>query len=122
MILSLMVVSMKSGEGQLRIYVIEEGQEPFSEWLISLCDHRARAKIRVRLDRLSLGNFSDCHGVGGGVQELHIDYGPGYRVYFGQEGSTIVLLLCGGDKRTQSGDINRAVAYWRDYQRRTTKS
>lgn len=90
---------------------------PFSEWLISLRDNKARAKIRVRLDRVSLGNLGDCHGVGDGVQELRIDYGPGYRVYFGQVGSTIVLLLCGGDKNTQAKDIEQAKHYWNEYRR-----
>ena len=103
---------------ELWIYVTADGQEPFSEWLTSLRDHRARAKIRVRLDRVSMGNFGDCHGVGDGVQELRINYGPGYRVYFGQEGSTIVLLLCGGDKSTQSKDIEAAKRYWSEYRRR----
>ncbi|HQY58879.1 MAG: type II toxin-antitoxin system RelE/ParE family toxin [Nitrospira sp.] len=109
---------METTPKELRIYVTEEGHEPFSEWLISLRDHRARAKIRVRLDRVSLGNFGDCHGVGGGVQELRIDYGPGYRVYFGQEGTTIVVLLCGGDKSTQENDIVIAQRYWSGYRRR----
>jgi putative addiction module killer protein len=85
---------------ELQLYVTVEGRVPFSEWLGGLRDIKARAKIRVRLDRVSLGNFGDCHGVGDGVQELRIDYGPGYRVYFSQVGSMIVLLLCGGDKST----------------------
>ena len=79
---------------------------------------KARAKIRVRLDRMSLGNYGDCHGVGEGVKELRIDFGPGYRVYFGQEGGTIVLLLCGGDKSTQAKDIETARRYWNEYRRR----
>jgi len=103
---------------ELRIYVTKDGREPFSEWLASLRDIRARAKIRVRLDRVSLGNIGDCHTVGEGVQELRIDYGPGYRIYFGQEGATIVLLLCGGDKSTQSRDIETAKRYWNEYRRR----
>jgi putative addiction module killer protein len=98
--------------------VTEESQEPFTEWMASLRDIKARAKIRVRLDRVSLGNFGDCHGVGEGVQELRIDYGPGYRVYFGQDGATIVLLLCGGDKSTQVKDIDTAKQYWNEYRRR----
>lgn len=72
----------------------------------------------MRLDRISLGNFGDCRSVGEGVQELRIDYGPGYRVYFGQLGSTIVLLLCGGDKSAQAKDINLAHYYWSEYRRR----
>ena len=103
---------------ELRIYVTKDGHEPFSEWLASLRDIRARAKIRVRLDRVSLGNVGDCHTIGDGVQELRIDYGPGYRVYFGQEGGMIVLLLCGGDKSTQSSDIETAMRYWSEYRRR----
>ena len=67
---------------------------------------------------MGLGNLGDCHGVGDGVQELRIDYGPGYRVYFGQVGSTIVLLLCGGDKSTQAKDIEQAKRYWSEYRRR----
>jgi putative addiction module killer protein len=103
---------------ELRIYRTVDGRLPFGEWLASLHDERARAKIRVRLDRVSLGNFGDCHSVGEGVQELRIDYGPGYRVYFGQLGSTIVLLLCGGDKDTQARDIDLAKHYWKEYRRR----
>ena len=104
---------------ELRIFVTEEGSEPFSEWLTSLRDIKARAKIRVRLDRVSLGNLGDSHGLGEGLQELRIDYGPGYRVYLGQEGETIVLLLCGGDKSTQTKDIEKAKRYWNEYRRRS---
>jgi putative addiction module killer protein len=103
----------------VQIYVTSEGQTPFSEWLASLRDSKARAKIRVRLDRVSLGNLGDCHGVGDGVQELRIDYGPGYRVFLGQVGSTIVLLLCGGDKSTQAKDIEQAKRYWNEYRRQS---
>lgn len=102
----------------LQIYVTEDGRAPFSEWLASLRDIKTRAKIRVRLDRVSLGNLGDCRGVGDGVQELRIDYGPGYRVYFGQAGTAIVLLLCGGDKSTQANDIERVKRYWSEYRRR----
>lgn len=76
---------MEATPKEPRFYVTSEGREPFREWLNSLRDQKARAKIRVRLDRISLGNFGDCHAVGHGVQELRIDYGPGYRVYFAQE-------------------------------------
>ena len=75
---------MEATPKELQIYVTEDGRTPFSEWLASLRDFKARAKIRVRLDRVGLGNLGDCHGVGDGVQELRIDYGPGCRVYFGQ--------------------------------------
>ena len=109
---------MEAPPKEIRVYVTEEGRKPFTEWIASLRDIKARAKIRVRLDRVSLGNLGDCHGVGEGVEELRIDYGPGYRVYFGQEGATIVLLLCGGDKSTQTKDIDTAKRYWNEYRRR----
>jgi putative addiction module killer protein len=80
----------------------------FSGWLGSLRDGRARARIVVRLERLADGNLGDCKSVKGGVHELRIDYGPGYRVYFFQRGKELVILLCGGDKRTQKADIASA--------------
>lgn len=109
---------METTPRELRIYRTADGRFPFSEWLASLQDVKTRARIRVRLDRVGLGNFGDCHGVGEGVQELRIDYGPGYRVYFGQPGSTIVLLLCGGEKSTQTKDIDLAKYYWNKCRRR----
>ena len=98
-------------------YVTAEGKNPFREWLR---DVRARARIRVRLNRVRLGNFGDAKSVGDGVSELRIPYGPGYRVYFARTGSTVVLLLCGGDKATQKRDVNTAKDYWLDYQRRSS--
>ncbi len=71
--------------------------------------------MRARLNRIRLGNFGDCKSVGGGVEELRIDFGPGYRVYYGREGAVVVILLCGGDKRSQAKDIFRAQEYWREY-------
>ena len=76
---------------------------------------KAITKIEARLRRLENGNLGDYRSVGEGVFELRIDYGPGYRVYFGQVGSTIVLLLCGGDKSTQDQDISTAKRYWANY-------
>ena len=80
----------------------------FSDWLSSLRDRRARARIVTRLARLADGNFGDHKSVKGGVFELCIDYGPGYRVYLFQRGKELVILLCGGDKRTQDADIAKA--------------
>lgn len=100
-------------------YLTEGGRNPFRKWLEGLKDRRARARVRVRLNRIRLGNFGDCKSVGRGVSELRIPYGPGYRVYFGRKGNTVVILLCGGDKRTQSRDITLAQEYWADYYRRT---
>jgi putative addiction module killer protein len=80
----------------------------YHEWFESLKDKRAKARIDVRIRRVSLGNFGDVSPVGKGVSELRIDYGPGYRVYFIQHGNTLVILLCGGDKSTQAKDIQQA--------------
>jgi putative addiction module killer protein len=84
--------------------------EVFSRWLDNLRDDRAIARILVRIHRLSEGNFGDAKPVGGGVNELRIDYGPGYRVYCTRVGSLVVLLLAGGTKKTQQSDIERAQA------------
>ena len=86
----------------------------FAAWLEKLKDRNARARIQVRLDRLALGLAGDVKPVGGGVSELRVDHGPGYRVYFKQQGRELVMLLIGGDKRTQGRDIERAVAMARD--------
>lgn len=84
--------------------------EAFAAWFRKLRDERARARILVRLRRLSLGNPGDVRAVGEGVSEIRIDYGPGYRVYFVTHGEPLIVLLIGGDKRTQSRDIQAAVA------------
>jgi putative addiction module killer protein len=81
----------------------------YASWFASLRDRQARARIDVRIRRLSLGNSGDVKPVGGGVSELRIDYGPGYRVYFVQRGQQLVILLAGGDKRTQAQDIQTAL-------------
>jgi putative addiction module killer protein len=82
----------------------------FRDWLDSLADGRAAERIAQRLVRLQAGLFGDVRSVSGGVSELRVDYGPGYRVYFTRRGQTIVILLCGGDKRTQARDIKAAKA------------
>jgi putative addiction module killer protein len=89
--------------------------EIFRKWRMKLKDERARVLIASRLDRLAFGNAGDVKPVGQGVSELRIDHGPGYRVYFQKRGNTIILLLCGGDKRTQDRDIEiakRLAAEW----------
>jgi putative addiction module killer protein len=88
---------------------------PFSEWLTSMKDARAVGVVRARLNRIRLGNFGDCKSVGGGVEELRIDFGPGYRVYYGREGSLVVVLLCGGSKKSQARDIVTAQRQWKEY-------
>jgi putative addiction module killer protein len=84
--------------------------EVFSGWLRRLRDGRAKARIAARIERMALGNRGDAKSVGRGVMEMRIAYGPGYRVYYVQHGAAIVILLCGGDKRTQPQDIRRAQA------------
>lgn len=103
---------------EIRNYLTVDGKNIFDEWLDSLRDIRAKAKIRARLDRVEDGNLGDCKSVGEGVFELRIDYGAGYRIYFGQEGITIIILLCGGDKSTQKQDVDKAQEYWKDYRSR----
>jgi putative addiction module killer protein len=82
--------------------------ETFADWFRRLRDRQARARILVRIDRVSLGNPGDVRPVGSGVSELRIDYGPGYRLYFVQRGASLIVLLAGGDKRTQEADISQA--------------
>jgi putative addiction module killer protein len=94
---------------------------PFDEWLRELRDQNAVARVLARIGRIRRGNLGDCRPVGGSVSELRVDYGPGYRVYFGQKGATLLILLCGGDKRTQQRDIRRAHQYWTDYEERERK-
>ncbi|MDR2716570.1 MAG: type II toxin-antitoxin system RelE/ParE family toxin [Treponema sp.] len=89
------------------MYEIEQ-TEPFSAWLHGLKDNQARARIRARVERAHLGNFGDWSPEGGEVRAMRIDYGPGYRLYFTIRGDRIVILLCGGDKRTQEADIKQA--------------
>lgn len=100
---------------EIRVYQTLNGREPFNEWLDSIRDTRTQDRIQARLERLEDGNFGDCHSVGEGVFELRLYFGAGYRIYFGQVGNTIVLLLCGGDKSSQARDIERAKTYWLQY-------
>ncbi|MBI4395213.1 MAG: type II toxin-antitoxin system RelE/ParE family toxin [Candidatus Omnitrophica bacterium] len=88
---------------------------PFQEWAESLRDVKAKDIIDARLTRLWVGNFGTCEPVGGGVFELKIYYGPGYRIYFGQIMKMAILILCGGDKSTQEKDIRTAQLYWQSY-------
>src|SRR4051794_9138999 len=100
---------------EVRHYTTASGQDIFAEWIATLKDRRAKARVVARINRLIGGNFGDHKSVGEGVWELRIDYGPGYRLYYGFIDRVCVLLLCGGDKRTQSGDIKAAIEYFDDY-------
>ena len=103
---------------EVEYYHTLDGRIPFHEWYFALRDKKARAVIRERLTRIERGLLGDCRGIGGSIYELRIDIGPGYRIYFGQDGRTIILLLCGGDKSTQNKDIDTARSYWENYWRR----
>ena len=100
---------------EIQYYRSRNGRQPFTEWFESIRDRNTQQRIDKRLARLEDGNFGDCQSVGGGVFELRLHFGPGYRIYFGQIGNTLVLLLCGGDKKSQQGDIEIAKTYWREY-------
>ncbi|NJD89215.1 MAG: type II toxin-antitoxin system RelE/ParE family toxin [Betaproteobacteria bacterium] len=99
-------------------YRAADGSEPFSEWLASLKDKQAQAKVRLRIQRIATGNLGDSRPAGGGVREMREHDGPGYRVYFAQHGKSLVLLLCGGTKKSQDEDIRMARLYWADWKRR----
>jgi len=103
---------------ELRNYLTKTGRDVFTQWHIGLKDHKARRAIDRRLMSVELGNFGDCKPCQDGVWELRVDVGPGYRVYYARDGQTVILLLCGGDKRTQQADIAKACAYWQDWKNR----
>ena len=100
-------------------YLDQAGKDVFQSWLDKLKDRQARIAIQRRIDRLADGNLGDCKFCRDEVWELRADTGPGYRVYYARSGATVVLLLCGGDKRSQASDINSAVKHWRAYQLRS---
>lgn len=103
---------------EIRHYISRSGKDIFDSWLTQLDDARAQAKVVSRINRLAAGNFGDCKSLRAGLFELRVDWGPGYRVYCAMVGKECVLLLCGGDKRKQQADIERAFEYLRDFQER----
>jgi putative addiction module killer protein len=105
-------------EIEIRHYVTSAGRDVFGDWLLGLRDHQARHRIAARVDRLANTNFGDFRRLQHGLCELRIDWGPGYRVYYAILGRTCVLLLCGGDKRKQSSDIERALMNLTDFKQR----
>jgi putative addiction module killer protein len=107
---------------EIRHYLTAAGKDIFESWLESLGDEVTEARIDARIGRLTRGNFGDCKPVGDGVWELRINLGPGYRVYYAIVARRCVLLLAGGDKRKQSADIARAIAYLKDYKLRSNKA
>jgi putative addiction module killer protein len=109
------LMNMENRERVLEMYVRKDGKTPYRDWFLGLKDKKAAAKILRRLDLLILGGFGKHRILGGGLAELKIDLGPGYRIYVGLAGPVLVILLCGGDKRSQERDIELAKAYWDDY-------
>jgi len=101
----------------VREYNDHDGRSPYADWFDRL-NAKAAAKVTTALTRLGQGNFSNVKGVGAGVFECRIDFGPGYRVYFGKDGERLVILLGGGTKKRQQQDIETAAARWQDYKRR----
>src|SRR5437762_2185950 len=108
---------MDSRERTVRLYVAGSGESPFEVWFEEVGDRRAQERILARIARLRLGNVGDWRSLREGVFEMRLDYGPGYRLYFGQEGMEIVILLVGGTKSTQERDIKKAKEYWHEYQK-----
>lgn len=104
---------------EIRHYLTATGADPIADWLRDMRDAQAKVAIIRRLNRLEQGNFGDFKPLRDGVHELRVDVGPGYRVYYARAGKVVMLLLCGGSKRTQNTDIDRACEYWRDWQNRT---
>jgi putative addiction module killer protein len=102
-------------EKEIRIYITSNGKQPFNEWLAEIKDNTTEARIKRRLDRLSLGHYGDVKSLGDGISELRLQFGSGYRIYFGEIDNKIVLLLCAGDKSTQSRDIQKAKEYWQKF-------
>jgi putative addiction module killer protein len=102
---------------ELRGYIDDKGNKPFAKWFAEL-DHNAAARVTTALTRIELGNFSNVKGVGAGVFECKIDFGPGYRIYFGKDDDRLVILVGAGSKKRQSKDIAAAQERWTDYKRR----
>ena len=102
-------------------YTDKQGKSPYIKWLESLSEY-TQSRIEARIDRLRVGNLGDTRPVGEGVHEIRLQFGPGYRVYFGNMGKRIILLLCGGDKSSQVRDIEYAKKYFKDYKERQTQS
>jgi putative addiction module killer protein len=105
---------------EIRRFQCADGTVPITEWLAKLRDAKVRAKLEIRFARAALGLIGDVRPIGEGILEMREDIGPGYRVYCARHGQTLVILFCGGDKRTQSADIERAKRYWLEWKRRNS--
>lgn len=112
-----LITEGESAGKRILLYKTTEGKTPFLDWMESIQDFKTRGRIRARIDRLFLGNPGDYKGIGDGVFELRFHFGPGYRVYYGQEGEVLIILLCGGEKSRQDKDIKKAKQYLNDFRR-----
>lgn len=121
MSLTLVTYMLPLAMRELRYYLASDGGSPFGDWFAGL-NAVAAAKVAVALARLEQGNLSNAKGVGEGVLEYRIDWGPGYRVYFGQDGDVLLILLVGGTKQRQQRDIDTAKVSWADYKRRRLRA
>lgn len=108
-------------EKELRIYITPNGKQPFSEWLGGIKDKVVEARIRRRLDRLGMGHYGDVKPISDGISELRLQFGPGYRIYFGEVDCKIVILLCAGSKGSQARDIQKAKDYWYEFTKRKNR-
>ena len=100
----------------IREFLTESGKSPFAQWFNRL-NAPAAAKVATSIVRLEAGNFSNVKGIGSGVYEYRIDFGPGYRVYFGKDGDKLIILLGGGSKKHQQRDIAEAIRFWAEYKK-----
>lgn len=103
-------------------YQTAQRRRPFQEWVDSIKDRAVKAAVAARINRVRAGTLGDWKAVGEGVFELRLDLGPGFRIYIGRDGQTVVILLTGGEKRSQDADIKTAKGYWKDYEKRTKGS
>ena len=106
---------------KVETYVTRGGKDVFQGWLNGLVDRRARLLIEKTVAKVRLGNLGQHKSVGEGVQEIVLDYGPGYRIYFGEHGATLVIMLCGSAKKKQEEAIKQAKRYWKDWKERTLR-
>ena len=106
---------------RVETYLTRDGKDVFQEWLTGLADQRAKALIDKTIAKVRLGNLGQHKSVGEGVQEIVLDYGPRYRIYFGEHGSTLVILLCGSTKKRQAEAITQARQYWKGWKERTLR-
>jgi putative addiction module killer protein len=117
---NLVTLVLPYGVIDVREYLAADGSSPYAKWFNAL-NGPAAAKVAIAITRMAQGNFSNAKSVGGGIQEYRIDFGPGYRIYFGRDGERLVILLGGGTKKRQQDDIYRAQNLWADYKRRRKK-